>query len=229
MELEVKKEIIDWCNQQVDEGKELKFTWEGGGDSGWADLVLDDNNIDVPGYSNVLLDGIYEELDYGSWAGEFHASGEAIYSKEEQAFVGIDDYVEDETIGYPCEIVLNVPNKIWYDSINIAIEMDHEDADINVQVNFIIKNGFLTQEHREIVDLLKDEISAKVNDEIENFKNGGADFRNVWENLIINRSEGVETTPGFIKHEISSISIGTSTSDEKSIYLQLIEEENEQD
>lgn len=228
MELEVKKEIIDWCNQQVDEGKELKFTWDGGSDSGYADLVLDGNNIDVSGYSNVLLDGIYEELDYGSWAGEFHASGEAIYNKEEQAFVGIDDYSEDETIGHDCSIVFDVPSKIWYDSINIRVEVNYDDSP-DIQVDFVVKNGFLTQEHREIADLLKDEISAKVNDEIEKFKNGGADFRNVWENLIINRSEGVETTPGFIKHEISSISIGTSTSDEKSIYLQLIEEENEQD
>ena len=216
MELEVKKEIIDWCNQQVDEGKELKFTWDGGNDSGYADLVLDGNNIDVAGYSNVLLDGIYEELDYGSWAGEFHASGEAIYSKEEQAFVGIDDYVENETIGYPCEIVLNVPNKIWYDSINIRIESEDEGYP-EIEVSFIIKNGFLTQEHREIADLLKDELFAKVNDEIEKFKNGGADFRNVWESLVLDRSEGVETTPGFIKHEIGSISIGTSTSEEKSI------------
>jgi hypothetical protein len=58
MELIVKKEIIDWCNQTVDDRKELKFTWEGGGDSGWANLVLDGNDIEVAGYSDVLLDGI---------------------------------------------------------------------------------------------------------------------------------------------------------------------------
>ena len=88
------KDVITWCNQQVDEGKELKFTWDGGNDSGYASLVLDDNEIEVAGYSDILLDGIYEELDYGSWAGEFYASGEAIYNKEEQAFIGIDDYTE---------------------------------------------------------------------------------------------------------------------------------------
>ena len=225
MELLVKKEIIDWCNQTVDDGKELKFTWEGGGDSGWADLVLDGNNIDVPGYSNVLLDGIYEHLDYGSWAGEFHASGEAIYDKDEQAFVGVDNYSEDETVAHSCSIVFDIPSKIWYDSINIRIESEDEGYP-EIEVSFIVRNGFLTQEHREIADLLKDEISAKVNDELETFKNGEYELRSIWDDVRFNRSEGVEI-PGFIKHEIGSISIGTTIGDEKEVYLKLIDENEE--
>jgi hypothetical protein len=226
MELIVKKEIIDWCNQTVDDRKELKFTWEGGGDSGWANLVLDGNDIEVAGYSDVLLDGIYEELDYGSWAGEFYASGEAIYSKEEQAFIGIDDYSEDETVPHNCEIILNIPSKLWYDSINIRIEANHDESP-DIRVDFVVKNGFLTQEHREIADLLAEELSTKVMDEIEAFSREN-DFRSVWEQIVLNRADGVETTPGFIKYEIDCIDIGTTTSNEKSIYLQLIVEENEQ-
>ena len=226
MELEVKKEIIDWCNQTVDDGKELKFTWEGGGDSGWANLELDGNNIEVAGYSDKLLDGIYEELDYGSWAGEFHASGEAIYNKEEQAFVGIDDYSEDETIIHDCEIVVDVPNKLWYDSIDIRIEVNYDESP-DIRVDFVVKNGFLTQKHRETADLLAEELSTKINAEIVKFSQR-YEFRSIWEQFVINRSEGVETTPGFVKHEISSINMGTTSSEEKSIYLQLIEQ-NEQD
>lgn len=227
MELIVKKEIIDWCNQTVDDGKELKFTWEGGGDSGSADLLLNDNSVEVVGYSDVLLNGIYEELDYGSWAGEFFASGEAIYSKEEQAFVGIDDYSEDDTIPHECQIVLSVPSKLWYDTINVRIEGDYGES-LHIEVNFAVKNGFLTQEHREVANLLEDELSEKINDEIENFSQAH-NFRSIWEELTLNRTEGVETTPSFIKHEIGSIGMGVTVSDEKSIYLQLIEEENEQD
>lgn len=222
MELIVKKEVIDWCNQQVDEGKELKFTWEGGGDSGWANLVLDGNNIEVVGYSDVLLDGIYEELDYGSWAGEFYASGEAIYNKEEQAFIGIDDYSEDDTVLHKCKIILNVPSKLWYDSINILIEANYDESP-DIKLDFVIKNGFITQEHLETADLLKEELSTRVLEEIEEFSQG-YEFRSVWQQIILNRTEGVETTAGFIKHEIVSIDMGTTVSDEKSIYLQLISE-----
>ena len=224
MGLEVKKEIIDWCNQQVDEGKELKFTWEGGGDSGWAEFKVDDEDFSNE-FSDKLLDGIYEELDYGSWAGEFHSSGEAIYNKEEQAFVGIDDYSEDETVGHDCEIVVDVPNKLWYDSINIRIEVNYDDSP-DIRVDFVVKNGFLTQEHRETADLLAEELSTKVNAEVVKFSER-YEFRSIWEQFVINRSEGVETTPGFVKHEIISINMGTTSSEEKSIYLQLIEQ-NEQ-
>lgn len=225
MELEVSKDVINWCNQQVDEGKELKFTWEGGGDSGWANLVLDDNTIEVVGYSDVLLNGIYEELDYGSWAGEFYASGEAIYNKEEQAFVGIDDYSEDETITHDCQIELSVPNTLWYDSINIRIEVNYDDIP-DIIVDFVVKNGFITQEHHEIAHLLAKELSTKVMDEVEDFSKNN-EFRSIWEQIVLNRLEGVEI-PGFVKHEITSLSMGTTHSQEKSIYLQLIEKENEE-
>ena len=93
-------------------------------------------------------------------------------------------------------------------------------------VDFVVKNGFLTQEHRETADLLAEELSTKVNAEIVKFSQRH-EFRSIWEEFVINRSEGVETTPGFVKHEISSINMGTTTSEEKSIYLQLIEQ-NEQ-
>lgn len=227
MQLEVKKEIIDWCNQQVDEGKELKFTWEGGGDSGWAEFKVDDEDFSNE-FSDDLLNGIYEELDYGSWAGEFHSSGEAIYNKEEQAFVGIDDYSEDETIGHTCEIVVDVPSTLWYDSINIRLECDHEDAELQVTVDFVIKHGFISEEHNHVRTQIEDYLRDKVIDEIENFANSN-EFRSMWDTITLNRSEGVETTPGFVKYEITSLSMGTTHSQEKSIYLQLIEQENEQE
>lgn len=228
MELEVKKEIIDWCNQTVDDGKELKFTWDGGNDSGYANLVLDDNNVEVVGYSDVLLDGIYEELDYGSWAGEFYASGEAIYSKEEQAFIGIDDYSEDENVGHECSISVPIPSILWYDSINIRLECDHEDDELQVTVNFVIKHGFISEEHNNVKTQIEDYLRKKVSDEIEDFANSNP-FRSMWDTITLNRSEGVETTPGFVIYEITSLSMGTTHSQEKSIYLQLIPKENEQE
>lgn len=226
MELTVPKDVITWCNQQVDEGKELKFTWEGGGDSGWADLKVNDNSIDVAGYSDILLDGIYEELDYGSWAGEFFASGEAVYNKEEQAFIGIDDYSEDDTVLHECSIMLRIPENLWYDSIQIRIECNDDMDDEAVSVRFIVKNGFLTDEHMSLATLLEKQLLEEVREEVKVFEQDN-EFRSIWETINLNRADG-EQVSGFIQHEITSIDMGSSTSDEKSIYLQLIEE-NEQD
>ena len=226
MELIVPKDVITWCNQQVDEGKELKFTWEGGGDSGWADLKVNDNNIEVAGYSDKLLDGIYDVLDYGSWAGEFFASGEAVYSKEEQAFIGIDDYSEDDTILHDCSIImLRIPENLWYDSIQIRIESNDYLEDDDISVRFVVKNGFLTDEHASLATLLEKQILEDVREEVHIFEQDN-EFRSIWETINLNRANG-EQVSGFIQHEITSIDMGSSTSDEKSIYLQLIEQ-NEQ-
>lgn len=225
MQLEVKKEIIDWCNQQVDEGKELQFTWEGGGDSGWAEFRVDGEDFSNE-FSDDLLDGIYEELDYGSWAGEFYSSGSAFYNKEDQAFIGIDDYSEDETVGHDCSIVVDVPSTLWYDSINVRLSCDDMDSQIEVVVDFVIKHGFISEEHNNAKIQIEDYLRDKVTDEIENFANVHP-FRSMWETITLNRSEGVETNPGFVRYEIDQLSMGTTHSQEKSICLELIQEENE--
>jgi hypothetical protein len=227
MELIVPKDVINWCNQQVDEGKELKFTWEGGGDSGWANLVVDDNNIEVVGYSDVLLEGIYEELDYGSWAGEFYASGEAIYSKEEQAFIGIDDYSEDGNEAHECNIVFRIPEHLWYDSIQIRIECNDGDNvdDETVSVRFIIKNGFITDEHVSLATLLEKQLLEEIREEVKVFEEYN-EFRSIWQSNSFNIEDG-EKVPGFIQHKITSINMGTLTTDEKSICLQLIQQDEQ--
>lgn len=199
------------------------------GDSGWAELKVDDNNIEVAGYSDKLLDGIYEELDYGSWAGEFYASGEAVYNKEEQSFIGIDDYSEDDTVLHECSIMLRIPENLWYDSIQIRIECNNDGGDIDdeaVSVRFIVKNGFLTDEHASLATLLETQILEEVREEVHIFEQDN-EFRSIWETINLNRADG-EQVSEFIQHEITSIDMGSSTSNEKSICLQLIAQENEQ-
>lgn len=225
MELSVKKEIIDWCNQQVDEGKELKFTWDGGSDSGYAELLLDDEQVSNE-FSDALMDGIYEELDYGSWAGEFSASGEAVYSKEEQAFEGTDYYEETDTVGHFCSIILNIPSTLWYDTIQIRIETEDEYVNENdITVRFIVKNGFLTEEHTNVAQMLEDQLLNDVSNEVEMFSKNNC-FRSIWETIELKREEGV-SVPGFVKHEITNINMGTVKEEEKIIYLKLIDENEE--
>lgn len=226
MELTVSKEVIDWCNQQVDKGKELKFTWEGGGDSGWASLVLNGKEVSND-YSNQLLDGIYEELDYGSWAGEFFSSGEAIYNKEDQSFTGIDDYQEEESFPNYCDIVLRIPDKLWYDSIEVRIESDGEEIhDDAVSVRFVIKNGFISDEHGYYAEALEKQILGEVRQEVDKFINDGGEFRSVWQTIVLERKDS-EQVPDYIQHKIDCIMIGTMTNDEKYIELNLTQDDEQ--
>ena len=74
-----KLSVKEWCDQQVAEGKELTLRWEGGGDSGWVYFELDGSQVENE-YTEKLVDYCYDVLDYGSWAGEFDATGEATYN-----------------------------------------------------------------------------------------------------------------------------------------------------
>ena len=89
--IEVKKTVLEWCKEQVAQGHELKICWEGGGDSGWCYFQIDGEEANNE-YTDHLVNSMYSELDYGSWAGEFTATGEATFDPSENAFVGIDDY-----------------------------------------------------------------------------------------------------------------------------------------
>mgnify|MGYP003335272251 CR=1 FL=1 len=42
----MKLSLIDWCDQQVADGHDLKLHWEGGGDSGWCYFTIDGENAE---------------------------------------------------------------------------------------------------------------------------------------------------------------------------------------
>ena len=52
------------------------------------------------------------ELDYGSWAGDFSANGEAVYDSKEKAFVGTDYYSETESVPVKVSIPINIPKDL---------------------------------------------------------------------------------------------------------------------
>jgi hypothetical protein len=222
-QLEVKQSVLDWCNDQVDQGNELKICWDGGGDSGWAYFQI--NNKETSNeYTEYLTDRMYAELDYGSWAGEFHATGEAIYSKEEQAFVGIDNYSEDDTMNHECVIIVEVPKELWHDSLTINIEANDGDR-THITCTFNIKNGFLSDKHTAFIDGLEDKIEEEVDAVIQDFiDHTGYEYRSIWENIVLELKDAV-VKGDFLVYTIDSLGIGTTTGDEKSIYLDITPEE----
>jgi len=220
--LEVKDSVLEWCREQVKQGKQLTMHWEGGGDSGWVYFQIDGEQVENE-YTSYLVDMMYSELDYGSWAGEFSATGEATFNLEENAFVGIDYYSEDETISFACDMEVRIPKNLWFDSVTIQIEADSDESS-HVDVSFNIKNGFLTDEHGIYASKVEDILSEKVNEVVDEFVNAGNEYRGVWDNMTIEKSEWEENDQHLV-YNIKELDIRTATTQDKSIYLEITEED----
>lgn len=221
-------DLIKWCDDQVDKGHQLSIGWEGGGDSGWVFFKIDGEQVSESAETpqiEELISRMYDQLDYGSWAGEFSASGEAVYNTVEKAFVGIDSYSEDETYAYKYPIKITIPKKLWFDAIEYNIEQEEPIID---DVAFIIRNGFLTDEHTAVAQQIKESLDDQVEAAIAAYQKlpDATEYRNIWQNERIERSEFKEEGDNLVA-TIEELSIGTYKSDEKDIYLELITQEDE--
>lgn len=160
-------EIIDWCDKQVAEGKEITLCWEGGGDSGWVYFEVD--GVQAEGEEiEALVDMMYNELNYGSWAGEFSANGRADYDPTTKCFEGIDYYSEDDWTDSTFEepFAFYIPGTYGFDSIEYNIEGNFED-DFRVEITFNIVNGFITPELRELENEMSEAIKEKLFEELK--------------------------------------------------------------
>lgn len=222
-------DLIKWCDDMVYKGHTLKLCWEGGGDSGWVYFKIDEEQVNDSAETpeiEELISRMYDQLDYGSWAGEFQANGEAAYNPTEKAFVGTDYYSEDETYCYHYPMKVIVPKSLWFDAIEYNIEQDEPIVD----VAFIIRNGFLTDKHTEVANQIKESLDEQVDAAIASYQNlpDATEYRNVWQNERIERNEFKEEGDNLVAL-IEELSIGTYTTDEKEIYLELITQEDEYD
>ena len=199
----------------TEQGHELKITWDGGGDSGWCEFHIDDEGTQNE-YTEKLLDHMYNHLDYGSWAGEFQASGSAIYDPEEKAFVGTDHYSEDETIAWEVNAEIRIPKHIWFDDFRFSIEgYDSPQADFD----FFIKNGFRTPEHDEVVKKLNEQMNEVIDTAINSFERVH-NFRSIYENESISRSEFVPDGDDVV-YKVETLDMGTYDTHDKEICLSL--------
>lgn len=211
-------EALEWCNKLHDEGFELKMTWDGGGDSGWVDFVVDKATLSEEDetFINYLRDKCYEELDYGSWAGEFYASGYATFDPGHKAFVGIDDYSEDDSINKECELRIAIPKDVWFDSVEIMVQ----DESVEVTADIIVRNGFKTDAHTAAEAALEKSIQDQVNEIVSDIDN----YRSMWEEINLSPSDFTLEGDEMV-HVMKDISVGVYISDEKEIFINLDTEE----
>lgn len=164
----------DWLDQQVAAGKEVYVSWDGGDDSGGAQLHIDGKGYyggmedKIPGLDiRRIIENAYTELDYGSWAGEFSAQGEAYYDPKTKSFQGVDTYESSNTIVTLEKVSFRVPQSIYFDALDCRTESVPDDQPDSTPefVDFLVKNGpksnATMQDELDILDQI-DEIGDRI-------------------------------------------------------------------
>jgi len=216
------EDVITWLDKLSDEGKEIEICWEGGGDSGWAYFQIDGEQVADNPMIDVLVDRMYDLLDYGSWAGEYSANGSAQYSSTQKAFIGIDYYSEDETMQFDCKFQIEVPKILGFEELRVNIDGDYND-DFNIETTYFIKNGFISKEHEKFSDHLENTLEETINDHLDTSDYSNDDMR-YWNTSIAITQEDLKPhpkNPELLVFDNRHVSISVANTEEKGIYLDL--------
>jgi hypothetical protein len=219
------KEILDWCLKKTEEGSTVVLMWDGGGDSGWVHLEVDgEDSTDVE--AEALVDMMYDKLDYGSWAGEFSASGEAPFDPDTKMFQGTDYYTETDSTNAECKIEIRIPKYIHFDDL----EIHTEDENCSISVNFGIRNGF---EHPEaaaleakLADELRDQFIKAAEDDVEDTD----EIDGFWETYSLFRESDFTEDGDDLVHTMDHITYSKRYTTENYVEInleELLEDETE--
>ena len=219
---QIKKSILTWLDEQANNGNTLAIKWEGGGDSGWAYFEVDGEQTDNE-YTEALIGYMYEHLNYGSWAGEFNASGTAIYNPETKAFEGTDYYGEDSHAQIEANFEIRIPKDYWFTTFHVEVECYHEEP-CNVAASFSVKNGFLTDKHSDFCSNLQEELRDYFNDLFSSQELAdNYEFRGCTDSWVFKKSEATEENDMLV-FGIKLVEIQTTDSSERDIVLEITEE-----
>lgn len=187
------KLIVDYYTALHHSGVKLQIEWNGGGDSGSASLKIDDKTFDGYDYGDIesskkniehrihrkVLDRMYDTLDYGSWAGDFSASGTADFVVEEDfiGFRGIDHYSEDEGHSLTVNINVIIPKEsipAEADRLDISISDGYDGAEPNVSISFRGKDSYkaleLTKQHADLIEIEEYRIAKIIDGQLNEIK-----------------------------------------------------------
>lgn len=216
------KSIVQWCKNLHEAGNDLTMKWEGGGDSGWIYFEIDGETTDNE-YTRALIDVMDDILDYGSWAGEFNASGTAVYDPKINGFVGTDFYGEDESEVLDANFTIRIPKSFWFTTFHVEVECNYDEGS-NVAASFLVKNGFLIDKHSDFCTNLEQDLAKDFDDLFNSYdSNNDYVFRSSTDSWILERNEAVEDGDDLV-FEIEKVQIQVTTEDEKAITLELDEE-----
>jgi hypothetical protein len=206
--------VIDYYSALHLAGNKLQLEWNGGGDSGSVWLNLNGKQLEI-GWSDDtelllynrihawVINKMYNDLDYGSWAGEYSANGTADFVIQEGfiGFAGIDYYTEEEgylekldspyTAHIPSEYV---PKNI--DRIIVDVTGGYDGDDPNVQIHFketglyLSKNEELPENVLQFIADLEKKMSTYFGELLEKYSGSNVYFDETF--YITDRTKEVE-------------------------------------
>lgn len=172
------KTLIEFCDKYAELGK-LYLEWNGGNDSGSIYLVsATPIHDDDQQFEDELVNQMDSILDYGSWAGDFSANGEAVYNTETKKFEGVNHEftttAKSQNIWFEIGIPSNIDFKSMYieigDSIfnpRVSVYFNHAENDdlrILLAAHATLISERLTELLKSIVDELEDKEVDEWND-----------------------------------------------------------------
>ncbi len=184
-EVEITAQLaIDYYSALHLAGNKIVLEWNGGNDSGSVNLKINDEEVQVEWWNESALnlynkihawviDKMYDELDYGSWAGDFSAAGCAEF-KIQDAFIGFegtDLYSEDEhgSIDLNPHVVKYIPAEYFpedADYVHVSVSGGYDGDDPRVYIGFrnskVHKNydKELTEDATKYLEAISNQISA---------------------------------------------------------------------
>jgi hypothetical protein len=203
------------CDELTKDGKELSVNWDGGGDSGWYTLMLDDQEIlSLSSLEDDILEYIAWQLGYGSFAGAFSTEGSAIYDREAKCFTGTDYYSESDEAVLECSIEIDIPEGIWFDRLIIETESNGGHDYLHTQISLQIVNGPYPEDFNEIsVDVAR-QTNEKLMQALEHIEN----FAGVWDTFTIPRKE-FEARDGVLRGRIKNLNYSFNLNEAKDICI----------
>jgi len=227
--------VLKWCKQLHRQGKTLTLHWDGGNDSGWVWMEIDglrvhshpEKEIQSAPQAEELIQKMYRELDYGSWAGEFHASGEATFDPKKEAFVGEGYYSEDCSVAVPCRLTITVPANLWFDHLELSIVTEHDCESPVVEVDLMVANGVKTDGHFQVQEVVKAQIAGDIKAQMDSILQPRDDMEPRYlahHHRIPLAAFSMSTAKSAYEYPMETIEVSGEMSTDRNICLSLIEE-----
>ena len=145
----------------LDTFEEVTGEWDGGNDSGSWQIKGDGEEIST--YENYLDTLIDNQLDYGSWAGNFSSTGTITYDKTTGVITlqGDEYNSEDKELIKTVELELFIPDTILQTVDEIEIYADDDDES---KVTYFVDTGAVLDIHKTHAEELSKELTTKTND-----------------------------------------------------------------
>lgn len=179
--------MLRHCEELTRNGAELKVVWNGGNDNGWFEALLDDkrNQLDEQ-VERLITDFVDDFVGYGGFAGDFQTDGSVTYNSVTRCFEGTDDYSHSENDILDCEVIVRIPETLWFDSIRVHFE-GNELGDIEeLSVQLVVNNGPYSDAHAAFEERVSEELRGSLKREIDRIEK---DLSSVWEETTTPRSD----------------------------------------